>query len=91
MDHAMGMRELEPFADFRRHFQLAAEAHLLRVGHPGRQVLPGEELHREVGLALVLSEVVNRDDVLVRQLAGGPGLAEEPLARFSDRCQSAPK
>ena len=78
----MGVRVFEAFADFRSHLQLAAQAHPLGVRHPRRQVLPREVLHGEVRLALVLSEVVDRDDVLVRQLAGSPGLAKEALARF---------
>jgi hypothetical protein len=31
----------------------------------------------------VLAEVVNRDDVAVRELAGRAGLAEEPLTLFA--------
>ena len=46
------------------------------------QILSLEVLHREIRLALVLAEVVDRDDVLVRELAGGARLAEESLAEL---------
>ena len=46
------------------------------------QVLAAQVLHREVGLPLVLAEVVDGDDVPVRQLAGGASLAEEALAQL---------
>ena len=39
-------------------------------------------LHGEIGLPLVLAEVVDRDDVLVRELTGGAGFAKESLAKF---------
>ncbi len=44
------------------------------------EVAPLEVLHRQVRRAVLLAQVVDRDDVAVRQLRGGPGLAEEPLA-----------
>ena len=63
---------------------------LMRSGrrHAALEVLALEVLHGEVRLAVVLAEVVNRDDVAVRQLARGARLAEEPLALLGRRCRS---
>ena len=83
VDDAVDVRVVEPFADIDRDVQLAAHAQLLRAGHALLQILPLEELHREVGLTLVLAEVVDGDDVAVRQLTGGPGLAEESFTEVS--------
>ena len=80
VNHAVAMRVLQPLADLAGYFQLAAQAHARRVRHPRRQILAREVLHGEVGLSVVLAEVMDRDDVLVRELAGGAGLAEEPFA-----------
>ncbi len=73
---------VESFANLAGDVQLAAEAHSRRVGHPRREVLAGEVLHGQIRLSLVLAEVVDRDNVLVRQLPGGAGFAKEPLAAF---------
>ena len=51
-------------------------------GEPVLQILAAQELHGEVGLPLVLAEVVDGDDVPVRQLTGGARLAEEALAQL---------
>ena len=44
------------------------------------EILTFEELHREIRLSLVLAQVVNCDDVAVRELTGRARLAEEALA-----------
>ena len=46
------------------------------------QILAAQELHREERLSLVLAEIVDGDDVPVRELAGGARFAEEALAQL---------
>ena len=82
VNHAVSVGVLQSFANLAGHLQLAAQAHSCRVGHPRREILAGEVLHGQIGLPLVLAEVVDRHDVLVRQLSGGAGFAKEPLAAF---------
>ena len=82
VDDAARMRVLEPEADVHRELDLAPEAHSFGTAHARLKVFALEELHREIRLTLVLAEVVNRDDVRVRELAGGARLADEPLARL---------
>ncbi len=50
------------------------------VVHALIEVAPFEVLHRQVRRAVLLAQVVDRDDVPVRELRGGPGLPEEPFA-----------
>ena len=80
---------LEPFADIDREIQLPRQAHLLGAPQPPLQILPVQVLHREVGLPLVLAEIVDGDDVLVRQLTGGARLPKEALAHFRVRLDGA--
>jgi hypothetical protein len=50
------------------------------VAHGLAQALAVQELHDQVRPALILAEIVNRDDVLVVCLAGDARLAEETRA-----------
>ena len=43
------------------------------------QVGPLEQLHRQVSEVALLAEIVGRDDVRMRELAGGLGLLEKAL------------
>ncbi len=54
-------------------------------GHPLLQVLTFEVFHGEERLPLVVPEIVDGDDVLVGELAGGAGFAKETLADFLTR------
>ena len=49
------------------------------VGQPLREALPVDVAHREVVLALVLADLVDRHDAGVVEVAGGLGLGVEPL------------
>ncbi len=82
MDHVVRVRELEPLADLDRQIELVCQAQPIVAGHPALEILAVEILHREVGEALVLTEIVNGDDVAVGKLPGGARLAEEPLAEI---------
>ena len=65
------------------------QAHFLGPSQPPLEILPFEVLHRQVRLPLVLAEIVDGDDVLVRQLTGGASLAKEPLAHLRVRFDRA--
>jgi hypothetical protein len=82
VDDAVQVREVESLADFDRDVDAPTQAHSLRRLHPREEILPLEILHREVGLTLVFAEVVDRNDVLVRELTGRSRLAEEAFAEL---------
>ena len=82
MDDAVLVGVVEPLADFRRDLDLAPQAYSLRSRHPREEILSLQVLHGEIRLSLVLAEIVNGNDVSVRQLAGGSRLAEEPFAQL---------
>ena len=48
---------------------------------PRRQGLAGEQLHDDVGLGVVLADLVDRAEVRVAHPGGGPRLAQEAAAR----------
>ena len=72
----------QAIADLAGDLELAPQAHRLLAREAVLQILAGQELHREVRLSLVLAEVVDGDDVPVRELAGRARFAEEALAQL---------
>ena len=79
MNHALLVRRLQPFAD------LPEDVHGLRKGQPAfaahhrREVLAGDVLHGQKLHAAGLAEVIDAEDVLVRDVAGELNLAFESL------------
>ncbi len=86
MDHAQrvgvaqGLGQLD--ADLEHH--LDAEALL---GHQGVERAAVEQLHGDVGITVGHADVVDGDDVGVRERAGGLGLAQEAGGVFAVRAQ----
>ena len=79
MDDARAVRVREAVAHRERDLELARQRHPLGRAHPLLEIAPLEKLHGEIRQAFFLAEVVNGDDVAVRQLRGGTGLAEEAI------------
>jgi hypothetical protein len=82
VDQAAAVGVGEPVADFRGDFQLAGKRHRVGPGEAVLQVLASQQLHGEIGLPLVLAEIMDGDDVAVRQLTGRTGLAKEPFTEL---------
>src|SRR5690606_41885293 len=79
--HAAGaVRVREALADRTRDLDRARERHPSRRVHPRVEVASDAVLHRKERLAVLLAEVVDRDDVRMRQLRRRPRLAKEALA-----------
>jgi hypothetical protein len=78
---ALPVRVVEPGGDLGDHVardrHRHAHAPVLRAGHRAAQVGALDQLHREVELAVGLSEVEDLDDVAVVQLDGDPRLVDE--------------
>ena len=89
MDDAAAVGVLEALADLDREIDFPRQAHLLGPRSRRCRSSPSQVLHRQVGLPLVLAEIVDRDDVLVRQLTGGARLAKEALAHLRVRFDGA--
>ena len=87
MDDARAVRVREAFRHRERDLELARQRHPLGRAHPLLEVAPLEKLHGEKRQAFFLAEVVNGDDVAVRQLRGGTGLAEETIPQFRLRVE----
>ncbi len=68
----------QAFGDLRHHPELVFERHPLAASDPGLEVFALDELHDHVGAPILLSELEDRDDVLVGELPRGARLAEEP-------------
>jgi len=78
----MLMRVLDALAELRRDLQSARQRHLLGPRESPLEVFTREVFHREIRPPFVLSQVVDRDDVLVGELRGGARFAEEALAHL---------
>ena len=81
MQDAFGVRGVERVGDLRRDVE-----HLPQIERPPRQLaierLAVEQLHREIQLALVLVEAVDRADVRMIERRRGARLAAEAFDRF---------
>ena len=77
----------EAFGHRERDLELARQRHPLGRTHALLEVTALEKLHRQKRQALFLAEVVNGDDVAVRQLRGGARLAEEAIPQLGLRME----
>ena len=77
---ALGVGEGEPVEDLLHDLELLLEPQGGALLDQVAQVGALEQLHRHVGDALLLAELVDGDDVRVGQLARGPRLLEEAPA-----------
>ncbi len=66
MDHALLVRRLERLGDLHRHVERVLDRQR-SAREPLRQVLAGDELHRDEALAFRLVQAVDRGDVRVVQ------------------------
>jgi len=82
VDDAALVREGEPLQHSDRDVEFGdeAERHLMREQFG--DILPFDELHRDVEVSVHLAEVVDRDDVRVLERSRRLGLAQEPLAQI---------
>ena len=78
VDETLRVRRGQPLADLDEHFHDLTPGPLLRV-HPAPQGAAAQELHRQEHLPLVNADVVDADDVRVRQLRDRLGLADQSL------------
>ena len=74
------MREREGVTDVDDDGDFLGEGQGRARAHARLERLALDVLHRDVRLAVVFAEVEDRDDVLVREPAGGTRLTEEALA-----------
>ena len=95
VDDAVGVGVADRLADLLEHRQEPAAVGR-RVGPPSEQVVEGlalDELHRQERPAVgQRADLVDRRDAGVLQLAGDPGLVEEPagVAESAGNCRAAP-
>ena len=82
MDHARLVGVGQTRAQALHHLELAHERDRLAAPNQLRQRLAADELHRDERPALEDAELVDRDDVRMREAAGGAGLALEALAHL---------
>ncbi len=80
MDDAAGVRVGQAGAQLGQPVDLAGQGHLLAAADHLRHRPAGDELHRQVRVALVLADRVDADDVGVMDLGGEPCLAQEAPA-----------
>ncbi len=80
MHDAARVRVLESAGDLHQVEELLRQAQELAALDLAIEILAGEVLLDEVGDAVLESEVVDRDDVAVVEIAGDLGLAHEALA-----------
>ena len=79
MDHARLVRVGQPRAQAFHHLELAHDRNRLAPANQLRERLAADELHRDERPAVEDAELVDRDDVGVRQAAGGAGFTLEAL------------
>jgi hypothetical protein len=79
MDHAVAVRVLDAVAHLAHHVHRTAHGETA-AADMRLQAGAAQVLHGEVGLPLLFAQVVDDDDVAVRQLSRCARLTEEPLA-----------
>ena len=72
----------EAIAQFLDQLELARQRERGTLCNDLRQRLAGDVLHRDEGLAIVLADVVDGDNIWMLQPAGRPGLAREPVVEL---------
>jgi hypothetical protein len=82
VQHALRVGEGEPVEDLLHHRELLVERHRLARAEHLPQVAALEQLHRHVGHAALVAEVVDRDDIRVVELGGRTRLVLEALPRL---------
>ena len=85
MHDRVAARMVEAFGDLRNQLGHLVEGQALAGFHHLLQRASLEELHRDVGDAVLLADVVDRDDVRMVQPAGGFRLAQKTFADFLER------
>lgn len=79
---AVLVRTMQPVRDLIHHANLLVQAHRRAVLDDLLQVLTVQILHDQKGRVTLLSELVDRDDILVAQVAGGDSFILEAIERI---------
>src|SRR5687768_15491207 len=80
--HTGRMRTLQPIAHLHHQVDASVERRARLRADELAERPPVEQLHDDEGTSVLLTQIEHRDNVLVCQLAGDPGFAEETLSQL---------